>query len=406
MMSLINKSTSKRKAKASSSGSVSGAHTQKKSKAEVKDNISSAEEEESLVVTKTRTKRVKKGRPPVEMKQGDLTVGAPRFTVKIEGLPKIVDISQITIDHPHIKIEDKTCVSAKENAMDLSVDKDTDSKTKKKKERDSKKSEGRILSDQASSSANENPLAVVAQQQALQRQLDSLPVVKLIMLGQEAWAQKDKMEMLQREMLHLPGMDADYEQKEMMRPAGEWTHANGRKYKFPACEKGAKCVGVIGKVKMDDGKSVFCHPLVSMMFPPEYAHFIETGIAPSARTLCVGCWRRGVLDTVLAQRGSQVLVDGDEQEFKLDTEELIQPYRQTTDQKGGYYDNCVIKSPESKWEGLIGPMAVWRATYLVGRIDKHGRPYIDQTALMWKPGDVDMIDMGETARNFWTGVAH
>ncbi len=394
------KGKGKKNKKASSKG-----HTAPVPK-KVKSNISSGEEEDAVINVKKRTKRTKKSRPAVKMESKEMTTDAPLVKVKIEGLPNIVDIKQMVADYPHLQTYEKTCVGAKESesAMDLSAD--TGIKRRKKKERDGKQSESRAASDATPSSLNENPLAMASQRRAIQRELDALPEVRPVLLGKEEWNSNDKLEMIKGEILHLPLMDAEFEQKELLHESGEWKHySNGQKYTFPPCAKGAECHGMAGTIQMEDGKGVFRRILPALMFESEYKHFIKTGIAPAKRNWCVACWRKGITDTLLAVRGAELMVDGDEQQFKLSKDTLIQPYRQTTDRKGGYYSHCCMVSPDGKWEGLIGPIATWRASYLVGRVGPDGRHYVDQSAMMWKPGDTETIGMGETVRNFSTGVA-
>ena len=152
------------------------------------------------------------------------------------------------------------------------------------------------------------------------------------------------------------------------------------------------------------------------MMPDEWKSFIDTGIPPAKRTYCVVCWCGMTLDTVLAFRGNEVLIEEQdeetgevkrmEQEFILDKNELLQPFDVTTDNEEGYYRECVLQPLEKNWEGMQGPMPIFRTTAVVGRLTKEGQPFLDQSAMVWKQGVPEQIQMGESVRNFSTGVRH
>lgn len=395
-------------------------HKRRKKKTIKKESgdISSGEEEEETVnKTKTRTKKNKPVRPPPELE----SESAPVLKVEIPYLPVIRDLEQMPMDHPYMTTDPTAifpCVGMSEaQNMDTSPEALAAAAIaaipglKSKRERERKKQEAKDLADAQMSSPKEMPLT--SSHAIIQKKINDMATIRTIALDRKDWNEQDQLTALQQELLFLPKMIAALDQA-LLRACGRWTYTNNKEYDFPPCPNGIKCVGITAKVVNEDGVTFFEHVLTSMMFREEFDHFIETGEAPTRRLSCVGCCRSELRDVILALRGERVMrknQDGkdeqkNQQELHLKANQLIQRYRNKRECEGGYFRDCMIEPLENVWEGMIGPVAEFRASYMVGRVTKQGHPYIDQTAIVWEPKEAETPMIGETVQDFSTGVGN
>jgi hypothetical protein len=362
---------------------------ERKKKASVKKepapDISSGEEERKTK-TRTRAKRSKRGRQPPELEE----LPQQMIVVESDGLPEIRDLAQLIKDNPHMcgdTSKPDRCVGAP-----VRMDEGKDEKKEEKK-------------DDAKTSDKENPLSRPLEDTECQHRLDELPQVHAVVTDGRTWKDSDKVRLLRQGNFFLPLVKASLE-SELLAASGTWKHSNLRVYDFPACKRGEKCVGMDGDVTFPDGRP-FKHILTSFMLPQEYQQFLKDGRAPQLRHPCVACLRVMLVDAVCAFRGGQALVaDGKEvAELTMDEDMLLQSYRNLVDCEDGYHREFCLEPSDERWEGVVSPIATYRASFLVARKGRYGRPFIDQSALVWKTGVTDKPDVGESISNFSSGAS-
>lgn len=354
-----------------------------KVKIEPKQDGSSGEEEQKAE-TAERGKRPKRVRQPPAAQE--MTSGW--MLVKSEGFPEIRSLSELARDNPHL------CTDL--SKADRCVGAGKVVKTEKAEEADIK------------TSTHENPMVKPLEMVELQRRLDAPPRVHPVIVDGQTWQHSDKVRLIRQNRWYLPLFTATFD-SELLGASGTWKHTNGKVYNFPACIKGDRCTGMSGRIQFAaEGKNKgepFKYVLTSLMFPKEYERFLKDGTAPSVRQLCVGCLRISICDSVAAFRGGQVMEGDKSTEITLSEDTLIQPCRNVPDCEDGYHREFMLEPSDEKYEGITGPIATFRATFLVGRKTKYNRPYVDQSALVWQPGTATSPALAESISDFSTGVS-
>lgn len=346
----------------------------------------SSGEEERKSKTKSRTKRPKPSRKIPEL--GDLPPGM--FLVESDGFPEISDLKELVVDNPHMCMDmskPDRCVGVK--AEEPAPDAVDESK-------------------QVVLSLLENPLSRPLEYTEVQTRVDAYPVVHPVVTEGQEWKLTDKVRLVRQQKFYLPLYLASFE-SEILCAAGSWKHTNGRVYDFPACGRGAECVGLtVRDIKFVDSKEPeeFKFPLTCSMLRRDYERFLMDGTPPSTRQPCIGCLRKMSIDAVAALRGTRAMRKGDkDREVVLDEKTLLQSHRNLMDREGGYHREYCLMPSDEKWEGIVSPIPPFRASMLVARRTRFKRPYIDQSALVWKASVVSKPDIGESIQNFSPGVS-
>lgn len=364
-------------------------------KTETKLNISSADEEEQQKSKpNARSKRTKQPRNPVKM---ETTLSGFQM-VESDGLPDIRDLACLVQDNPHMctdMTQSNRCVGSKSGK---------DEKENKSKKQDT---DGDVKM-----STVENPLSRPLEDVQCQRRLDQLAIVNPVIVDGQSWKLSDKIRLLRQNQLYLPLLKASFE-SELLAASGTWKHFNGRVYTFPACKRAEKCVGMDGTIPFSTTDSFngkpFKYILTSFMLPEEYAQFLKDGRPPLSRQLCIACMRTLLVDTVCAFRGGEVLADTkdakESKKLSMQEDMLLQCYRNLVECDEGYYRELCLEPNDEQWEGIVNPIATFRASLLVARKGRFNRPYIDQSALVWKPGVTGRPALGESIKDFSTGVS-
>lgn len=345
-------------------------------------DISSGEEEKRAKSSK-RAKQPKRSRQPPTV---DELAGA-MLLVDATGFPEIRDLGKLINDNPHMCgdiTKPDRCIGTKP--------------------------EGKEEKQDAEPSPKENPSTKPLEQIECQRRLDEMPVVHPVIVDGQTWRESDKVRLLRQNKYFLPLMRASLE-SELLAASGTWKHGSGRVYEFPRCKRGDKCVGMDGNITFvasdsSNGKP-FKYVLTSFMLPTEYEKFLVDGRAPQTRQPCVACLRVMLVDAVCAFRGGKAFLGDSKEVTELTPAEdlLLQPYRNLIDCEEGYHREFCLEPNDECWEGVISPIATYRASLLVARKGRYNRPYIDQSAMIWKAGVAGKPALGESISNFSTGAS-
>lgn len=370
----------------------------------------SSGEEDTAKTSRVRQKKPKRVRDPVVLGSAS---ALPVVTVKLEleGMPILRSLDHFAADNPHINTDPSASTPCVGVSLGSGAGSGSGSGSGVKAEVKQKEKDHKAEAQLLPASRAENPLARPFESQQLQARLDRLPVIQPIVKEQTSWDRAQSMQALRQGYKLLPLFTAAYE-SELLAAAGTYRHTNGRTYTFPQCPQKDKCVGLLGDVLYEskDGKDgvPFKHILMASMLPADYETFLRTGEEPKFKFNCIGCIRCAVIEFVVSLRGSRVMnADSKEQfDFVLEPDTLLQPYRNMADCEGGYYGEHMLDAKDDPWEGLVSRMAMFSASMLVGRKTPQGRPFIDQSALVWKMGVAERVGLGESIADFSSGVAN
>lgn len=365
----------------------------------------SSGEEEQKAKAKTRRKPLKRGQAAVAI--GDLPPGL--LLVDADGLPEIKDLSQLLKDFPHMSGDMSTpdrCVNAA--LFDATLEAAAASLRPALSGKDEKGKDDLRMSE--TEDPQSDPMEIVE----LFQRLSILPKVRPVVGDGEKWQESDKVSLLKTKRLFLPLMTASFE-SELLQAAGRWKYKNGRMYDFPPCPRGDECVGKISRIPYvktlapggPNDEAYFDHPFVCFMLPTDYANFIKDGAPPTQRFPCVACMRCMIVDVVCALRGGQEIVQDGKRKPRLTLDEntLVQCYRNLINEKDGYHFDCCLEPSSEEWHGIVSPIATFRPSLMVARKGRFNRPYVDQSAIVWKPAVIDEPMLGESIKDFSAGVS-
>lgn len=344
----------------------------------------SSGEEERKVKNKRRTQRPKPSRKIPEL--GDLPPGM--LLVESDGFPEISDLKDLVAANPHMCMD----MSKPDRCVGVKVE----------------EGEPVAESKEVVLSLLENPLSRPLEYAEVEARVNAHPIVHPVITEGVEWKLSDKVRLVRQQRFYPPLFLASFE-SEILAASGSWKHTNGRVYDFPACGRGDACVGLTTRgIKFADSKEPeeFKFPLACSMLRRDYERFLADGTPPSTRQPCIGCLRKTSIDAVTALRGTRAMRKGEkDREVILDEKTLLQSHRNLMDQEGGYHREFCLMPSDEKWEGIVTPIPPFRASFLVARRTRYKRPYIDQSALVWKASVVSKPDIGESIHNFSPGVS-
>ena len=223
----------------------------------------------------------------------------------------------------------------------------------------------------------------------------------------------------------------------------------GKLYNFPACAAGQDCIGVTAKV---DGLPAGTKGKVLSMYmdETEFAALLQTGTAPAGERLCRDCTVITVCLLVYHVRGyamheqsagathalsqrafvennnsnsnsnatsnksdtKQASFGGDAELHKKCNASLVRmadtlclcPFTSLVNQPGGYIRECVLEPDARQYEGLIGNVVRFRASYRQWQLhETEKRWYLSQDAMIWRPPAMSAdfnVDIGDALHHF------
>jgi hypothetical protein len=215
-------------------------------------------------------------------------------------------------------------------------------------------------------------------------------------------------------------------ESELLAESGRFKHVNNNVYDFPPCMRGSDCVGMTldfpgmhatENLTYDAEEKKYTSGFVftQLMFPDEYADFIQNQIQPQNQRPCVACCRHLATMAVLAIRSCNASVSPGmnaipEIQMFLNRE-VIQLYRNLVDQVGGYYsENSLIPRAQGD-EPIVNPICMLNLSSVkVRRLSNSGltpggnRRYLDQSLLVYRPPQLPTPGIGQSLQSFIRGA--
>lgn len=208
---------------------------------------------------------------------------------------------------------------------------------------------------------------------------------------------------LRMKLLQLPLLTADYESL-LLAQGGAHYDEQGVLRQFPLCMYNDKCVGMTEKFHLLTQPII----LTALMYPREYTVFMKTGSAPTHTRPCILCCRHLLVDWCVECRDLMMLgktagyTACPDKAWEMQATQVRQLYCNSVGIAGGYYaQDCIEPSPR---EPLVMPLARLNRTKLRAYRNKHGRWFLDQTAIVWKPPAAPLPRAGESVESFCQGA--
>lgn len=357
-------------------------------------DVSSAEEDTVQRKRKRQPRKQPQLAPAVEPR---IPVYPQESKLDDSDIPVIRSLEDLVLDHPHL------AASSSESTGDKKKPAKKSSKQQQKQQpKDSSKAAvDELVQAGADKDAIENPLIELDTSRILGQCLSRLVKPALVddRTGKPL-SGEDMVRRIRQGQAEIPEFLADYE-SQLLKEAGEFT-ITGSQLKFPACMHGNNkqqpCVGMARGFRVDGQPERVRFVLTAFMYAHEYQRLHETGNTPDIKRPCVACHRLDVMTCVYTARGCATASDS-KSSSALTHETLVQCFTNRCDVQGGYYRRCVTL-PDG-FEGLVGPLADFRDSYLVARRERTtGRWCVDQSAMIWKPPAARDIQIGDKGSTF------
>lgn len=255
----------------------------------------------------------------------------------------------------------------------------------------------------------------------------------------------DALRYLLAKKARLPISCAEHDNK-LIAEAGSFVSTDvaavpGKVYAFPPCARGEQCIGVTGKLDgLPEGQQG--KVLTKYMDEMEFGEFLRTGIAPSGVRYCRDCGSiiacllvlhvrayamlepSSAATHVLAQKPfvegaggakpetKNASFGGDSDMHRKCNASLVRmadtlclfPFSCLVNQPGGYISEAVLQPDSRHYEGLVGNVVRFRASYRQWVFnEQEKRWYLSQDAMIWRPPAMAAdygLDVGDALHHF------
>lgn len=189
----------------------------------------------------------------------------------------------------------------------------------------------------------------------------------------QAVSQQELEQQLLAGRLVLPHLESSFERL-LLAEAGTFRDPKTNQDRtYPECAKREKCVGKTVRFRHLPKQGVV---FTSLMFPEEYARFLETGVTPTHARPCILCCREALVHWTIMCR-ADVMMGGPgastpihNMPWQMQQTQIRQLYYNSVNMPGGYQKERVLLPSQN--EPLVHPLAMLSRVHLFA-FQKHGR---------------------------------
>lgn len=314
--------------------------------------------------------------------------------------PQLCPISQLTRDFAHLH-KDTDCKLAFSKSQPLTSASSSNKERLKAQQQDenmldTSQTEEQIMQKHAEQ-ARVLPYKVVA---FAEKMRELTPIRFYNEDATQAISQQELESQLIQNRLVLPYLRASFERL-LLAESGTFKDPRTNQTRtYPACAKGERCIGKLVKFRHLPRQGVV---FTALMYPEEYELFLQTGATPSHNRPCILCCREALVHWTIMCRADQMMggpgasTPISSMPWQMQQTQIRQLYYNSVDQPEGYQKDRVLMPSAN--EPLVHPLAMLCRTHLWA-FQKHGRWFIDQSAIEWKSPEMPQPNIGETHADF------
>jgi hypothetical protein len=179
------------------------------------------------------------------------------------------------------------------------------------------------------------------------------------------------------EMLNIITYVSAEHESACMRQAGSYISPEaGFTIHTPACANGVHCIARSDRIQGFERDNLPGVVLMTYMTPEDLRSHCETGRVPKSIHPCVLCRRHLLTNAALNFRAKGL---------EWPRESVIHGHRNSVDKPGGYHTEYCLVPSQSKWNGIMFPVASYRMDKLRAVKDRNGVWWIDQSSMCYQP---------------------
>lgn len=319
-----------------------------------------------------------------------------------EECPKLLPISQLTREFAHLRSNSDCRIAARKlqpsssSSQKPSVSQDEHKNADEQAMLDTDATAEEVIKKHCAQ-ARVLPYEVVA----FAEKMSELKDIKFYSeQASQAVSQKELEQQLLAGRQVLPHLESSFERL-LLAEAGTFRDPKTNQDRtYPHCAKQDKCVGKTVRFRHLPKQGVV---FTSLMFPDEYALFLETGVTPTHARPCILCCREALVHWTIMCR-ADVMMGGpgastpiQDKPWQMQQTQIRQLYYNSVNMPGGYQKNRVLLPSQN--EPLVQPLVMLSRVHLFA-YQKHGRWHIDQSAIEWQSPEQPEPRIGETHADF------